>query len=299
MNDDALKKDRRSTRLSISIPVIISGVDAEGNSFSETVRTLVANKHGGKITTAHNLAMGTQLLVENRALGVVCKATVAWLGERRSAGGLHPVGLQLLEAQNIWGIAFPPDDWHPQHRAEDAASLFDPPVPASAQPLAEVPLPSPAGEEITIHLLQELQGSADAHAVEFQERLKQLSHQMGLEFEIDLRERAARTKDREAGALEREAKALWESLRGAKEEMGKLEVRIQEMQAQLQALQASPSAAPLKEAQRQLAELSNSVVERMNRAADEGLREYRQQLQKEKQESAAPPKPAARKPSGS
>jgi hypothetical protein len=43
-------------------------------------------------------------------LGVVANATVVWLGEK-DYGALHPVGLELLEAQNIWGIAFPPDDW--------------------------------------------------------------------------------------------------------------------------------------------------------------------------------------------
>ena len=111
MNDDNSKPNRRSTRLTISIPIIISGVDADGNSFYETVRTQVVNKHGGRIATAHRLTMGTQVLIENRTMGVVAKATVVWLGEMGDAGGLRAVGLQLLEAQNVWGITFPPEDW--------------------------------------------------------------------------------------------------------------------------------------------------------------------------------------------
>ena len=121
MGEDNLKQDRRSTRLSISIPVVISGVDADGNSFSESVRTLIVNKHGAKIATTHHLAMGTEVPIENRALGAVAKASVAWLGGKHYPGDLHHVGLQLLEAQNVWGIAFPPDDWSLESREEAPA----------------------------------------------------------------------------------------------------------------------------------------------------------------------------------
>ena len=86
---------------------------------------------------------------------------------------------------------------------------------------AEAPASSLAGEEITIRLLQELQQSADAHAQELQDRLKQLTHRLGLEFEFDLRERAAHAKAREVGILEEEIKALRESLSASREEMGK------------------------------------------------------------------------------
>ena len=113
VDEDNLKSLRRSTRLTISIPIIIWGVDADGNNFSENVHTLVVNRHGGRIATTHRLSMNTEILVENRALGVVVKASVVWLGEMDYAGDLHPVGLQLFEAQNVWGITFPPDDWGP------------------------------------------------------------------------------------------------------------------------------------------------------------------------------------------
>lgn len=111
MNEDNLKGGRRSKRLSISIPVVISSVDADGNNFSESVRTLVVNNHGGKIATAHHLHLGTEVSILNPALGVKAQARVVWLGEKPGAGDLHHVGLQLLEPQNVWGVAFPPDDW--------------------------------------------------------------------------------------------------------------------------------------------------------------------------------------------
>src|ERR1039457_3504810 len=118
MNEDNLRPDRRSTRLNISIPIVISGVDAEGNSFTERVYTLVVNKHGGKIATTHRLAIGTEVLIEYLARGVVAKASVVWLGGRDQARDLYLVGIQLLKAQNVWGITFPPDDWRPEDGEE-------------------------------------------------------------------------------------------------------------------------------------------------------------------------------------
>ena len=111
MDEDDLRRNRRSTRLTISIPMVISGVDADGNDFSESVRTRIVNMHGGMIATTHHLTLSSEVLIENRALGVVAKAKVVWLGEKHLAGDLHPVGLQLFEAQNVWGITFPPEDW--------------------------------------------------------------------------------------------------------------------------------------------------------------------------------------------
>jgi len=118
MSDGILKEGRRSTRLTISIPVVISGVDSNGNDFSEGVHTVVVNKHGGKIATIHHLDLGTELLIENPALGTEAKAKVVWRDETRSAEELQHVALQLLEAQNVWGIAFPPDDWSAEVREE-------------------------------------------------------------------------------------------------------------------------------------------------------------------------------------
>ena len=109
---------RRSTRVTISIHIFISGVDADGNNFSESVHTQVVNHHGGKIATTHHLAMGTEVLIENRAMGVVAKTRVVWLGEKDEAGALIPVGLALLEPQNVWGMTFPPDDWRPESEEE-------------------------------------------------------------------------------------------------------------------------------------------------------------------------------------
>lgn len=111
MNEENVNLRRRSTRVTIAIPVVILGVDADRNNFSESVHTQVVNKHGGGIAMTHHLAMGTEVLIENRFRGVVAKVRVVWSGEEDDARNLHSVGLELLEPQNFWGITFPPDDW--------------------------------------------------------------------------------------------------------------------------------------------------------------------------------------------
>ena len=113
MNEDNLRAYRRTLRLNISIPVVILGVDTDGNSFSESMHTQVINEHGGEIAMAHRVAVGTEVSVENRAMGVVAKAIVMSSGEKYHARDLHPVVLRLLEAKNVWGITFHPDDWRP------------------------------------------------------------------------------------------------------------------------------------------------------------------------------------------
>jgi hypothetical protein len=279
---------RRSTRLSISIPVVISGVDVEGIAFRESVRTLIVNKHGGKIATPRHLALNSELMVENLALNVVAKASVVWWSEKHFPGDVHHVGLQLIEAQNVWGIAFPPDDWSgapPEERPETSDSKSDFPSGNSVDPEAAVS--SLAGEEITIRLLQELQHSADDHAREFKEQVRQLSHRIGLELEYDLRERAAQAKAREVGALEEEVKTLRESLSASRQEIKELQAQIEELKGSMpSSAELRPAVAQLKEARQQLTAMTHSVVESMNTAAQAGLSEYRSLLEKENQASA-------------
>lgn len=295
MHKDNVDRGRRSTRLSISIPLVVSGVDAQGHEFCESVRTLVVNKHGGKIVTTRHLAIGSEVLIENRAVGTVAKASVAWLSEKHSAGDLHPVGLQLIEAQNVWGIAFPPEDWSRESTEAQRAEPGNPPaVERAGATGAEALPPSLAAEEITIRALQELQKSTDAHIREFQDKLAQLSQRLGLELEFELRGRAVTAEKGEVSALEAEIKDLREGLIAARKEIGKLEATIQELKSELQAATEAAPPTPLQEARRQLAALANSIVESMNRAAEAGLLEYRNLLQEENKEAAARRRPEAK-----
>ncbi len=102
---------RRSTRVPIAIPVMLSGQDASGNNFQESTRTLVINKQGAKVLTKNKLALGAELAVENRALGHTARANVVWLGKPPGPNEPAELGIQLVKAENFWGIDFPPEDW--------------------------------------------------------------------------------------------------------------------------------------------------------------------------------------------
>lgn len=287
MPEDAQTEARRSTRLAISIPVVISGTDVDGKEFRENVRTLVVNKHGGKISMVRHLALGSEITVENLTLHAVAKANVVWLSDRHYPGEMHHVGLQLLQAQNVWGIAFPPDDWSLDAQAEAA-------VAAANSLQAEKIQTNPLAAEETIRLLQEFQRSADGHLRDFEQRLKELAQRVGAELEVELRERAACAQARELGALQPAIQTLNETLAASRQEIGELQDAVQELRGNLLAASASAGATtPLQEARRQLAALANSVVESMNTAAQAGLNEYRNLLRRENQANAEQRRPGA------
>lgn len=102
---------RRSKRVNLAIPIILSGTDSSGNPFQESTRTIIVSKHGAKIKAAKELALGALVTIENQSLGLATKATVISIGKRQYRGDPVEVGVQLTQAGNVWGIIFPPDDW--------------------------------------------------------------------------------------------------------------------------------------------------------------------------------------------
>lgn len=156
---------RRSTRLTISIPISLSGKDANGHSFKENTRTIIINKHGAKIPTVHDLALGAELTVENRALGTTARANVVWLGERQDPQKPVEIGIQLTDPGNIWGIEFPPEDWQEgappgpgaqrgEKTAPKTSSQPTPPLSTTPPPTAATPGPRPekaVSKPATVH----------------------------------------------------------------------------------------------------------------------------------------------------
>ncbi len=143
---------RRSTRLAIAIPISISGKDTSGHTFKENSRTVIINRHGAKILTTHQLALGAELVVDNRALGITARTNVVWLGDRRTPKDPQEIGVQLTEASNIWGIEFPPEDWQEGppigpggQRLTSAPAPPASTAPAAPKPAAPPPAPAPAG----------------------------------------------------------------------------------------------------------------------------------------------------------
>jgi hypothetical protein len=90
--------------------VKISGVDREGNPFSEEAETVCVSKFGASLRTNRQYAMGQILTVQTLDQGHSGQFQVVWLSRpgTRQAG---QIGIERIDAHRFWGIEFPPEDW--------------------------------------------------------------------------------------------------------------------------------------------------------------------------------------------
>lgn len=100
--------NRRSTRVSAVLPIMLSGIDSEGVPFNENAWTIGVNKHGAKLSTSRRLAAGDQVMVGNSVLRQLAQARVTRVMKE---GGAFEIGVELLDPQDVWGAKTPPPDW--------------------------------------------------------------------------------------------------------------------------------------------------------------------------------------------
>jgi hypothetical protein len=101
---------RRSMRVLLSVPIIVSGKSTDGQDFSEEARTLVVNAHGALIALATPVATGQQITVANKATRMSMECRIVYLGNAQ--GGKTQMGIEFVTASStFWQIDFPPDDW--------------------------------------------------------------------------------------------------------------------------------------------------------------------------------------------
>ncbi len=100
--------DRRSTRMSVVLPVMLGGTDFGGLVFKENTWTIGVNKHGAKLSTSYRLSVGDEIMVGNPTLGHFARARVMRVAEK---GRGFEIGVELFEPQDVWGAKNPPEDW--------------------------------------------------------------------------------------------------------------------------------------------------------------------------------------------
>src|SRR6202790_3196909 len=113
-NSDLRK--RRSTRIVQAVPLAVTGVDAIGRPFTEHTSTLIINCHGCRYQSKHYVLknMWVKLEIPHSESGQpprVVRGRVAWIQRPRTVRQLFQVALELETPGNVWGIAFPPEDW--------------------------------------------------------------------------------------------------------------------------------------------------------------------------------------------
>lgn len=128
----ATPNHRRSTRVHVVLPVIISGRDAAARPFRDETRTAIVNMHGALIQTQCDLLVGMQVTIESPRTGIVAKAICVRTNESVPDMDGRFVSVQLVKPANIWGIENPPDDWAHLENAEQEAQPAQGATPAAS-----------------------------------------------------------------------------------------------------------------------------------------------------------------------
>ncbi len=164
VNPTSELRKRRSTRIVQAVPLQVTGVDALGRPFLERTSSLILNCHGCRYQSKHYVLknMWVKLEVPNPQEGEpprTVRGRVAWIQRPRTVRQLFQVALELEAPGNVWGIAFPPEDWFAQSAIAAAQSAA---APIGAQspthidlplpPLAPPPLPPAEASETEFHV---------------------------------------------------------------------------------------------------------------------------------------------------
>jgi hypothetical protein len=118
-------RKRRSTRIVQAVPLEVTGVDALGRPFMERTSSLILNCHGCRYQSKHYVLKNMWVKLEvphqeaDRPPRTV-RGRVAWIQRPRTVRQFFQVALELESPGNVWGIAFPPEDWFAPAETEKA-----------------------------------------------------------------------------------------------------------------------------------------------------------------------------------
>ena len=170
-------RKRRSTRIVQAVPLVVTGVDALGRPFVERTSSLIINCHGCRYQSKHYVLknMWVSMEIPHPETGQpprTVRGRVAWIQRPRTVRQLFQVALELEVSGNVWGIAFPPEDWFVFPDTTQAVTNLEtatevPPLPASAPemeisaPLTEAELPTANGAD-NLRVFPSLTSATDA-----------------------------------------------------------------------------------------------------------------------------------------
>jgi PilZ domain len=97
---------RRSTRIQVRIPVAVTGTLPGGEAFTEQTHVLTVSKFGARLKCRHPLSPGMEIRVKPKAAIADALFHVVW-AEGSENNGSGEVGIQYVNASNLFGVAFP------------------------------------------------------------------------------------------------------------------------------------------------------------------------------------------------
>lgn len=97
---------RRSVRVQVQVPVVISGTLPDGSPFLQQGYIVTISKYGAKLKTQLPLKVGTQVKVQPQKGRETGLFRVVWIG-REGTPRAGEVGIEYIQVSNLLGVTFP------------------------------------------------------------------------------------------------------------------------------------------------------------------------------------------------
>lgn len=109
---------RRGGRISLEVPITVSGTDVNGNPFTEKTRTVMLSRHGAKVLLHHQPMPDQTVVIRQVEKQREAPARIAW--QRALMEGNYHCGVEFLDIDiNFWEMDFPGEG-----RKEGVAASF-------------------------------------------------------------------------------------------------------------------------------------------------------------------------------
>jgi hypothetical protein len=101
---------RRSQRILLAVPLLVTGHHPDGTAFVEHASTLIVNAGGGLLAMKEQVSVAQTLSLKN--VTTTAEISCAVVNVQRQANGVQEVGVEFRgDDQNFWRVNFPPADW--------------------------------------------------------------------------------------------------------------------------------------------------------------------------------------------
>lgn len=97
---------RRSVRVQVRVPVMISGRLPDGSPFRKEGHIVTISKYGAKLRTPVPLSVGAQVKVQPEKGRDAGLFRVVWVG-REGTPRAGEIGIEYVQVSNLLGVTFP------------------------------------------------------------------------------------------------------------------------------------------------------------------------------------------------
>ncbi len=106
------RSSRRSSRISVSIPVEVYYRESAGREIRVHANTDLVNKHGARFTSKHSFPIDSEVILSIPHMQKQQHCRVAWVSQEADKQNNYEVAVELEHPDNFFGVQFPPDDWN-------------------------------------------------------------------------------------------------------------------------------------------------------------------------------------------